>query len=298
VLVAWMTLTSAFALNTPEVVWARWFFVFKIHLMLLVTLMLLRGRKQIDWLVWVIVISIGYFGVKGGVFTVLTGGAHRVWGPPGGMISGNNEIGAALLLLLPLMYYLQQTAAKPWVRWGLAGAMVATVFGILGSQSRGALVGLLGTALFLGFKSRHPVRMTMLIVIVVAIAILFMPETWTARMETISDFEAEGSAMSRLYSWQTMWNVALDRPLVGAGFGTDTPGLFALYAPTTPEYQRFFGQAWVAHSIYFQALGEHGFVGLALYLALGVLTWRLANQVGLRAQVDTTLAAWLPSPSS
>ena len=29
-----------------------------------------------------------------------------------------------------------------------------------------------------------------------------------------------------------------------------------------------------AHSIYFQALGEHGYVGLGLYLLLGFLTWR------------------------
>ncbi len=34
-----------------------------------------------------------------------------------------------------------------------------------------------------------------------------------------------------------------------------------------------------AHSIYFQALGEHGFVGLGLYLLLGLMTWRTGSWI-------------------
>jgi hypothetical protein len=34
-----------------------------------------------------------------------------------------------------------------------------------------------------------------------------------------------------------------------------------------------------AHSIYFQALGEHGFVGLGLYLLLGFLIWRTGSWI-------------------
>ena len=34
-----------------------------------------------------------------------------------------------------------------------------------------------------------------------------------------------------------------------------------------------------AHSIYFQVMGEHGFIGLGLYLLLGVLTWRSAGWI-------------------
>src|SRR6185436_13770881 len=86
--VAWMSVTSLFAMGSSEVIYNKWVFVLKIHLMLLVTLMLIRGREQIDQLVWVMVLSIGYFGVKGGVWTVLTGGGDRVFGPPTTMIEG------------------------------------------------------------------------------------------------------------------------------------------------------------------------------------------------------------------
>lgn len=293
-LIGWMTVTSIFALNAPDAVWDRWLFVLKIHLMLCVTLMLIRGREQLDRLIWVIVVSIGFYGVKGGLWTIATGGGGRVWGPPGGMIGGNNELAVALVLLLPLMFYLQQTVVRRWLRWALAGSMVVTVFAILGTQSRGALLGLLAVSLVLGLKGRHPWRMMVLIGLTVGLAIVFMPDSWTSRMDTLRDYQADGSAMSRLYSWHTIWNLALDRPLVGAGFGTENPALFARYAPLGPEYQAVSGGAWVAHSIYFQALGEHGFVGLALYVALGLFTWRLAAQVSKRAEGDPELSAWLP----
>jgi len=34
-----------------------------------------------------------------------------------------------------------------------------------------------------------------------------------------------------------------------------------------------------AHSIYFQILGEHGFIGLALFLILGIMTWRASGSL-------------------
>ena len=47
----------------------------------------------------------------------------------------------------------------------------------------------------------------------------------------------------------------------------------------------------VAHSIYFQVLGEHGFVGLALYLALGVSTFLMGGSIARRAR-DRPDLAW------
>jgi hypothetical protein len=63
--IVWMSFTSLFALQPPDVVYASWSQVIKTQLMLFVSMMLIRGRKQIDQLIWAIVISVGYFGVKG-----------------------------------------------------------------------------------------------------------------------------------------------------------------------------------------------------------------------------------------
>ena len=69
--------------------------------------MLMRSRERITALVWVIVISIGFFGVKGGIFSLSTGFNYVVWGPNGGLIEGNNELALALIMIVPLLRFLQ-----------------------------------------------------------------------------------------------------------------------------------------------------------------------------------------------
>ncbi len=291
---AWMTVTSVVSINGSDAVWDRWIFVSKIHLMLLVTLMLLRSRQQIDTLIWVVVVSIGFFGLKGGIFTVLTGGAYRVWGPPESMMEENNALAVALIIVLPLMYYLRHTASNRWVRIGLLVSMVFVGASILGSQSRGALLGLLSMAFLLGLKSKHPFRFTLVVFVLIGIGVAFMPDSWTERMDTIQNYKTDDSALSRLYTWRTLWNVAIDRPLVGAGFRADNLALFDRYAPTDAVYAPFQGQFWVAHSIYFQALGEHGFIGLILYLALWLWTWITAGRTAKLAERLPALQGWVP----
>jgi len=289
----WMSVTSLFALSPPEMVLARWVFVLKIHLMLLVTLMLIRGREQIERLIWVVTLSIGFYGFKGGIWTVIGGGSGRVWGPAGSMIEENNALGLALVMLVPLMYYLYRVSSKRLVRFGLIFLVIATCFSILGSQSRGALLALVGMAFFLALKSTRPIQMSILLGALLIGAMLFMPESWSNRMGTIKTYEQDSSAMSRIYAWKTMWALALDRPLVGGGFESDNLAVYALYAPErVGDYVG--GAVYVAHSIYFQALGEHGFPGLILYLLLGLFTWRKASKIARQAKDDPELASWVP----
>jgi probable O-glycosylation ligase (exosortase A-associated) len=284
---AWMSFTSLFAMQPPDVVFDAWLRVLKTQVMVLATMMLILGRAQIEQLIWTIVVSVGFYGVKGGVWTVLRGGVDRVWGPPGTFIEGNNELALALVMLLPLMYYLAQTASRRWIKYGLWGAMAACTFSILGSQSRGALLALGALILLLGAKSNRPVLMTVLLVVGLAGAVAFMPETWTARMNTIETYDQDASAVGRIQTWQTIWNMVLHRPIVGAGFDLANPLMYQMYA-TEPGIQEF-----APHSIYFQVLGEHGFIGLALYLALGVTVWRRCRKLAKMTAIQPGLE-WVP----
>ena len=63
--------------------------------------------------------------------------------------------------------------------------------------------------------------------------------------------------MGRINAWTMALNLAKDN-FFGGGFSIYESAVFARYAPD-PE-------ARAAHSIYFQVLGEHGFVGLFLFL--------------------------------
>lgn len=290
----WMTLTSFFAIDSPEAIWDRWGNIMKIHLFLMLTLMLLRGREQIERLIWVITLSLGFYGLKGGLFTVMTGGSGRVWGPPGGVIAGNNALGVALVMLVPFMYYLFQVSTRRYVRNGMLLLIATTFLGILGTQSRGALLALVSMAFFLALKGKRPVMTTSIIGGLLIAAITFMPESWTNRMNTIESYDQDSSAMSRVYTWKTLWNLAVDRPLIGAGFNADIPIVFATYAPLDMEKFNFQGTIFVAHSIYFQALGEHGFPGLILYVLIGVTAWLKAGKLAAKVKNDPELSTWIP----
>lgn len=293
-MLGWMAVTSAFALAPADVVIDRVIFVAKIHLMLLVTWALLTEAKHLKTLVWVVTLSVAFFGIKGGIWTVLTGGSNRVWGPPGGMMEGNNELAVALVMLLPMLYFLRQTAAQKWLRHALTFGMVCVTFSVLGSQSRGALLALLSMAFVLGLKGKYPVRTSLVLLAGVALAVAFMPDTWSERMDTMRTYETDGSAMSRIWTWNTLWNAAVDRPLIGVGFGADSTEVFERYAPRDPIYAIFAGSVYVAHSIYFQMLGEHGFVGLGLFLLLGLVTWHVAARVGRESMRTGVHADWMP----
>jgi probable O-glycosylation ligase (exosortase A-associated) len=291
--VVWMSFTSLFALNTPEIVYDRWVQIMKIHLMMFLTLTLVRGRRQIETLIGVVTLSLAYYGIKGGIFTVLTAGAYRVWGPPSSFVEGNNELAVALVVLIPFMVYLYSTTPRRVVRWFMAASALTCGVAILGSHSRGALLALAAMAVFLGLKGKRPIVYTAALVFLLATGVSLMPEVWSSRMDTIVHYQEEASAMSRIYIWKTMWALALDRPITGAGFATDSMAVFSRYAP--PEYFELFGGAlWVAHSVYFQALGEHGFPGLALYVALGVLTWRRAGRLVIDTKSDPEFREWVP----
>ena len=274
----WTVVTTAFAL-VPEGAWPQADKVWKVLLLVFATMMLMGEKNRLDALIWLVVLSIGFYGVKGGVFTLLGGGNYWVFGPSGSFIGGNNEIGMALIMTVPLMRYLQLRSSRRWVKHGLTAAMVLSTFAVLGTQSRGALVGSISVVLFLIWKSRKRLILAPAAVLVFVAAVSFMPQHWFERMESILHYEEDGSAQGRINAWWFAFNLARDRPVLGGGFETFTPYLFYVYAPD-PENTKD------AHSIYFEVLGEHGFVGLGIFLLLGLLSWRGCSQTIKQARDD------------
>jgi probable O-glycosylation ligase (exosortase A-associated) len=274
--ILWMCITTLFALN-PQDAWPFWAQVMKVQLMVFVALLVLNDRRHVFLLIWVLVISLGFYGVKGGIFALTTGGGNRVWGPPESFIADNNSLALALCMNIPLMYFLLQNTQKRWVKLALAGGMMVCAMAILGSQSRGALLAIGAMAVFLWWKSPHKLALAFVLPVVAMGALLFMPERWWDRMETIQDYTADRSAMERIWAWKMAFNVAVDRPLLGGGFQMWTPEVYSRYAE-----EWFRPQA--AHSVYFQVLGEQGFAGLLLYSLVWLFTWRNAGWLIRKAQ--------------
>ncbi|MCX7372357.1 MAG: putative O-glycosylation ligase, exosortase A system-associated [Alphaproteobacteria bacterium] len=276
--------TSLAALGDPVAVWDKWEQVIKVMLGLLVTAALLTERRRIHALVWVMVISLGYYGVRGGLFAIVNGGSYRVWGPPQTMITDNNHLAAALLVALPLMNWLRLQSAHRLVRLGLAAAMALTLMAVVASWSRGALLGLAAVAVVLWLRSTHKLAAGLVLAAALGGAIAFMPPAWMDRMNTITTYQEDGSATERLVLWDISWRLALSRPLVGSGFtGPYTRDAVDTVAPGGP--------ARAVHSIWFELLGEQGFPAFLLWVGLSVAglaqAWRLA-----RLPADRPELAW------
>ena len=279
----WTVITTLNAMY-PDPAWEQLNKVSKIFLMIFVATMLINTAYRLKALVWVIALSIGFYGVKGGIFTFLTGGNFAVRGPTGSFIDGNNEIGLALAMTIPFLFYLGRHAPKKYIRAGMLASAVLTAFAALGTQSRGALLGIAAMTVFLWLKSRSKILTAILILLFIAIFVPMMPEQWYARMATIQTYDQDQSAIGRLNAWWMAFNMALHRP-TGGGFESFRQAAFWLYAPDPTNVRD-------SHSIYFQVLGHHGFIGFAMFLLLIAFTWFTASSV-IRAAKRNGSMMWL-----
>ncbi len=282
--IAWMALSSTFALYVGDA-WTQYIKIIKIQIVTFLTILLITDQKKIDLLIWVIVGSIGFYSVKGGLFTLMTGGVSRVYGPPGGFIQENNSLALATLMVVPLIIYLFRIAEPKWLKAGLAAAVLLSLVSALGSQSRGALLSIIAVCGYFWISSKYKIATGLAIVVLAIVGFSFMPDSWHDRMETIQNYEQDGSAMGRINAWWYSFNVANDR-ITGAGLNSWNLGSFYKYAPEPLDVH-------AAHSIYFGVLADHGWPGLIMFLTILTMAWRNLSWVIRRA--SGTSMAYLAS---
>ena len=100
--VLWMNITTLFALQ-PDSAWLEWSTVMKTMFMVFVVMLALHTKEHIQWLVWALVISLGFYGVKGGIFTLVGGAEYRVYGPPQSYVEENNALAVAMCMSASLL---------------------------------------------------------------------------------------------------------------------------------------------------------------------------------------------------
>lgn len=279
--IGWMAITTitAFYQNLAIQQYEK---VIKIQILTFMTLLMLTSERRVHIFIWAIVLSLGFYGIKGGLFTIANGGVYRVQGPPRTFIGGNNELALALVMTIPLMRYLYLQEKNRLIKLGVAAGMLLTTIAAFGSQSRGALVALIVTGSIFWLKSRKKLGMTVFILTAGAIGLSTMPEQWFERMQTIKTYEEDKSAQGRINQWKKAINMANDR-VTGGGFEAWGQETCARYAPNPNDCRD-------VHSIYFEVLGEHGYIGLTLFLAVLGLTWLKCSTVIRRTKKDPALS--------
>lgn len=274
VFMAWCTITLPFSFYF-DASFEYWKRVMKIDLMILVSMVLLHSKRHVMLLAWVLVVSVGFYGVKGGAFTIATGGSYRVWGPENTYIEGNNEVALAIVMVIPLMRFLQLQMQTKWAKTTMTVCMVLMAASALGSHSRGALLAIAAMTLVLWWRSKgNKVGSALIMLVAGAVLLSLMPAEWWDRMNTIKTYDQDDSANQRINAWHMAWNIAKSN-FMGGGFMVVARDICAIYSPIPDDCR-------AAHSIYFMVLGEQGFVGLFLFLTLFSMAWFSAGRLRTR----------------
>jgi probable O-glycosylation ligase (exosortase A-associated) len=268
---AWFAVTCVGAFY-PDDAWNKFTEFSKTMLMALLVIPLFQDRRKLRILLLVIAASLGFYGFKGGLFALSTGGQYMVLGPPSSFFASNTETALVLNMSLPLLFYLGKEERRRWLRLTLYGAFALTLVAVPFTYSRGGLIGTVVVLVVLFVKARRRILLVPVMAAGLAAFLLFAPPQWVSRMQTLENVREDGSANLRLMSWQVALGIARDYPIFGGGFKVFIHR--ATYDIYMPEYPRAFGHD--AHSIYFNLIGEHGWVGLGLFLCfLGAVLLRL-----------------------
>ena len=233
---------------------------------------LMWSRHRIHMTVLVYCLSIGFIGVVEGLEYLVSGGGHKILGS--GAIGDNNSIALAVLMIIPLLYYLMRYSALKWVRVVMGVVIAISVTTVIGTYSRGGFVGLVivGGAFVLNSKNKMP---SLVIALVGVAAVLFLaPADWYTRIDSIRDAGDNSSFMGRVIAWKISTLIAIDNPFFGGGFHAVqrfpvwahfTPLLPRLDFIATPEPDSF---PHAAHSIYFEVLGDLGPISTLLFVVI------------------------------
>ncbi|WP_019028742.1 putative O-glycosylation ligase, exosortase A system-associated [Colwellia piezophila] len=269
----WITLTTSFSLF-PEQAWAKWDWAFKTIVIMALIPFTIKNNKDLEALIWVFLLSVAFYTISAGAKTALGGGgygARLISGGDNNGLSESSTLALVAVVCLPLLVHffnntllLRRTKSYQVFIFAL---ICTAIFTVIGSYARTGLIGLALFGYFMFIKSKHKFGGLMLLLIGAGIVFTFAPEAWFNRMGTIENSSADSSALGRIVVWK--WTVEFaSSHIFGGGFNAYLANLGLLDLFHDNQNISFAAKAKAFHSIYFEVLGEHGFIGLAIYLSI------------------------------
>lgn len=256
----WVIISQIFSLD-PENSAEYTDRLIKVLIFIFLCMMLITTKLRFHAMLWLFAVVMGFYGAKGGAYTLFTLARGTYFGLDNTVLYDNNHMGIAIAMTLPIFLYLREQAANRWVKLGLLGVFFLSILAIIGTHSRGAFVSLVVFGFFMWLRSNHKILLAVLVVALSAPAVMFLPSEYFDRMESIKDADEDDSFMGRVDAWVISTKLAIKNPVTGAGLRNS-------YEDHIARQVDFKRTPRAAHSIYFEILGGTGFVGLFLYLTL------------------------------
>ncbi len=270
--------------------------LFKLLAFCLVMPILVTTRQRLHALVLVLALGMSFHGLLDGLKLLASGGGHLARGVA--KFGDNNHFAVMIAMIVPVTYYLAQYSAQRLVRNGFISVTLLTVLAVVATHSRGGLLCIAAIGFWLIKNSRRKVA-SLVVVAVAAVGVVAMaPESWTERMGTVKEAGEDGSFLQRVMAWKRSSAMAMAHPFVGAGLGAAAEGSIYWKYANQEGFLGFIktpppdGIPFVAHSIYFQVMGDMGFVGFFLFLAILINAFVTRNEIRRRIQASGDGLGW------
>ena len=235
-------------------------------------LAMVRGEKDRRVMGWAIVL-----GLLAEALTTIVYGRNGRGARAIGSFGQSNELGAFLAMFTAFSAALIPATRKWFGKLLLLGAVVAGTYAVLLSVSRGALVALAASLLFVALRSSR--ILTFILLVVMVSSPLWMPSYMMQRLsgteiesEAGTESGLEASAQIRVDTWHAILAVVADHPLDGVGF----TGLGWVLPETGENLGLEVKDS--AHNTYLRFLGEMGVFGLLIFLWLLWSCWKMTME--------------------
>ncbi len=260
----------------------KWSWVWKALAFAIFLPLTLRTKLRIEALALFMVLSAASIIIVGGIKTLGSGGGY---GALNLMVSNNTGlyessiISCVAIAIIPLILFLRKHGTIYPPEWRVDLFAYALIFACLlmpiGTQARTGLIcaGVLAILMLRSTKRRFLYLGIMGALALVAVPML--PKSFTQRMDTIKEYKADQSASTRLAVWKWTWDYVQLHPF-GGGFNAYLQNNIryeTVETKGTSGHQDVGGElvtdrARAYHSSYFEMLGEQGYPGLLLWLAI------------------------------
>ncbi|QDH34680.1 putative O-glycosylation ligase, exosortase A system-associated [Porphyrobacter sp. YT40] len=274
----------------PEDALTKWDWVWKALLFAIFLPLTLTTRARIEGLALVLLLSVATIVIGTGMKTVLGGGGYqnlKFFVNDNSGIYESSTLATVAIGLVPLLWWFVRhgTIYRPhWMVTAFAVALTFACFLVpIGTEAR---TGLLCIAALGVLMLRYTKRRILFIAgagVLGLAALPFLPQSYYDRMATIAQPDGDESASTRVAVWEWTLDYVAEKPL-GGGFDAYRGNRFEYSMPvrtvdgntTSIEYKEVVDQGRAYHSSIFEMLGEQGWPGLIMWLALHALgLWQM-----------------------
>lgn len=268
----------------PEEAMAKWDWVWKALVFAVFLPLTLRTRLRFEAVALTIVLALAAIVISGGMKTAFGGGGYghlRLLVDNNSGIYESSIISCAAIAALPLIVWLAKYGTVFPPDWRVRLFALALGFACLlipvGTEARTGLL-CLGVLIALVLRTmKRRVLYGALMAVAGLMAIPFLPASFTERMDTIGNHQADQSASTRIAVWKWTLDYVETKPF-GGGFDAYRGNSIryetkdATKSGSTVSVDTAFVEdaARAYHSSYFEMLGEQGWPGLVLWLWLMV----------------------------